>query len=100
MSGCGGAGSIYKGANSNTQAGLGTLIVTVQNATGQAVSDDSAIVSLDKRVIVVRDGKAKFYNVLPGEYFVEARSQSIGLPGEGRNIKIKADKTLNITLTI
>ena len=100
LSGCGGGGSGVSGPNSNTQAGLGTLVVTVTTSTGVSVADGSAIVSLEKQVLPARNGKVVFYNVAPGRYFAQARSQAIGLPGEGRNIDIKADKTLKITLSI
>lgn len=99
LSGCGG-GSGLSGPNSNTQQGLGTLIVKVTNADDSSVSDRAAIVSLDKGVKVVRDGKAIFYDLKPGRYFVEARSQSISLPGDSRNVDIEADKTLTITLKL
>ena len=100
FSGCGGAGASVSGPNSNTQAGLGTLIVTVTSATGGKVADGQAIVSLEKRVLPTRDSKTLFYDVVPGRYFVQARSQAIGLPGEGREVEVKADKTLRITLSI
>ena len=99
LAGCGG-GSGLSGPNSNTQQGLGTLVVRVESATGSGVKDGPAIVSLDKGVKVVRDGKAIFYDLRPGRYFVQARSQSISLPGDSRNVDIEADKTLMITLKL
>lgn len=100
LAGCGGGGTGVSGPNSNTQAGLGTLVVTVTTSTGGSVADGSATVSLEKNVLPTRNGRVVFYNVAPGRYFVQARSQAIGLPGEERNIDIKADKTLKITLSI
>ncbi len=98
-SGCGG-GSGFSGPDANTQKGLGTLVVRVENADGSGVKDDAAIVSLDKAVKVVRAGRVTFYDLKPGRYFVEARSQSISLPGDSRNVDIEADRTLTITLKL
>lgn len=53
-----------------------------------------------KNIKVVSNGKAVFYNITPGRYFVQANSQAISLPGEGRNVAIEADKTLTITLKL
>lgn len=97
LSGCGGGSN---GPDSNTQAGLGTLVVTVTNGAGGPVADGEAIVSLGNRVLPGKKGEVVFYDVAPGRYFVQARSQAIGLPGDGQNVEIKGDKTLRITLSI
>lgn len=98
--GCGGGGASLSGPDSNTQKGLGTLVVRVLNADDSSVADGAAIVALERAVKFVRDGKTTFYNLQPGRYFVQTRSQSIGLPGDGRNVEIKADKTLTIALKL
>ncbi len=93
VSGCGGGGGL-SGPNSQTQAGLGTLVVRVSG------SGDNALVTLDDVVRrPVQSGRATFYNVAPGRHFVEARTQSIGLPGETLTVEIVADKTLTISLS-
>ena len=82
------------GPNSQTQAGLGTLVVQVSG------SGNNALVTLDDTVRrPVQAGRATFFNVAPGRHFVEARTQSIGLPGESRTVEIVADKTLTISLS-
>ena len=101
LAGCGGGnGSSLSGPNSNTQQGLGTLIVRVESASNSGVSDGAAIVTLDKGIKVVRDGKVTFYDVTPGRHFVQADSQGFSFAGESRNVDIKADKTLKITLKL
>ena len=99
LGGCGG-GSGLSGPDSNTQKGLGTLVVRVENDGRSSVNNGAAIVTLDKGVKVVRDSRAIFYNVTPGRHFVEARYQTIGLAGDSRSIEIEADKTLTITLNL
>ena len=101
LSGCGGgARAGLSGPNSNTRPGLGTLFVRVESATGGAVADNAATVALEKNIGVVRGGRAAFYNLAPGRYFVQARSQAIGLPGDSRNVDVEADKTRTITLKL
>ena len=101
LAGCGGGnGSSLSGPDSNTQKGLGTLVVRVESASGSGINDGAAIVTLDKGVKVVRDGKVTFYDVTPGRHFVQADSQGFSFAGEGRNVDIEADKTLKITLKL
>jgi hypothetical protein len=100
LTGCGGGSSNFSGPNSNSEVGTGTLVVTVQDASGGSVADGAAVVLLEERGLPTRRSRVVFYSVKPGKYFVQARSQSIGLPGDGQNVEIKANKTLNITLSI
>ena len=101
LTGCGGGnGSSLSGPDSNTQQGLGTLVVRVESASGSGIKEGAAIVTLDKGVKVVRDGKVTFYDVTPGRHFVRAELQGFSFAGEGRNVDIEADKTLKITLKL
>ena len=99
FAGCSG-GSGLSGPDPNTRKGLGTLIVRVETAAGGRVTDGAAIVRLEKSIQVVRNGRVTFNNIVPGRYFVQADSQGISLPGEGRNVDIEADKTRQITLQV
>ena len=69
LSGCGGGGSGLSGPNSNTRKGLGTLIVRVSGG-GADAANVGSIVTLDKGVKVVRDGKVTFYDIVPGRHYV------------------------------
>lgn len=100
LPGCGGGGAQYGGPNSNSAVGTGTLVVTVEDAAGGEVPDDSAVVLLEQRGFPTRNSKVTFYSIKPGKYFVQARTQSIGLPGGSQEVEIKADKTLRITLSL
>ncbi len=87
-SGCGGG---LSGPDSNTSAGLGTLLVNVTGA------GDEGVVFLEKLARPTRNGRARFYNVQPGRYLVTA-----SLPqkfSDSRSVDIVADKTLSITLS-
>lgn len=97
LGGCSG-GSGLSGPNSNTQKGLGTLIVRVK---GSGVNSGAAIVTLDSKAVqVVRDNKVTFLDVTPGRHFVEARYQSTGFSSDGSNVDIEANKTRTITLEL
>jgi hypothetical protein len=99
VSGCGGGSSNFSGPNSNSAVGTGTVIVNVKDPSGGSVPDGAAVVFLEKLSAPVKSSRAVFYNVKPGKYFVQARTQSIGLPGDSQNIEIKADMTLTINLS-
>ena len=98
LAGCGGGNAGLSGPNSNTQQGLGTLVVRVS---GSGINSGAAVVTLDRKAVqVVRDSKVTFFDVTPGRHFVEARYQSSGFSSQGSNVDIEANKTRTITLEL
>lgn len=89
LGGCGGGVSL-SGPNSNTQTGLGTVVVGVSGATSDTV------VFLDKIARPLRDREVIFYDVAPGKHVVTATS-SLSF-SSSRSVTVVADRTLSVSL--